>query len=257
LCPRYVLAPCRAFGYAIAMPARNRTRAARRIVERTRRNLEAVEAGATLAEDRPKRNRQVRHRTRLEELEARSVISPEQKNAGDRLCRDYYASNTMIGRLTASYEPRMRSHQKYQATPDTPRSVAARQRFDNALAAAGPLAAILVHTCVTDLAPSAWGPANGKAADDGPALLRLGLDTLVEFYSGNRHGARRHERLDAPRSPPGASQHLAHGAGEPRRRMQEARRFCPEENLAGHTGDRPRRGTGAERPVAAWAKRAK
>jgi Domain of unknown function (DUF6456) len=171
----------------------HKSKAAKRIAERTRRNLEAVEAGVTLAEDRPKRNRQVRHRTRLEELEARGVISPEQKNAGDRLCRDYYSSNTIIGRLTASYEPTMRSRQKYQAVPDTPRSVAARQRFDNALAAAGPLAAILVHTCVTDLAPSAWGPANGKAAEDGPALLRLGLDTLVEFYSGNRYGTRRHE----------------------------------------------------------------
>jgi Domain of unknown function (DUF6456) len=183
-------------------------------LQRTAKNAAAREAGAAEAEDRPKRNRQVRHRTRLEELEARGVISPEQKNAGDRLCRDYYSSNTMIGRLTASYEPRMRSHQKYQAVPDTPRSVAARQRFDNALAAAGPLAAILVHVCVTDLAPSAWGPANGKAAEDGPALLRLGLDTLVEFYSGNRHRTRRHERMDDSRSLPGGPQHLAHGTAD-------------------------------------------
>jgi hypothetical protein len=128
------------------MVARNRTRAARRIAERTRRNAEAVAAGIELAEDRPKRRRVVRFKTQLETLEARSAITMEQKRAGERLAQDYASSNSTIGRLTASYEPRLRSKSKYQQTPDTPLSVAARERYDNALKEAG-LGSAAVGAC--------------------------------------------------------------------------------------------------------------
>jgi hypothetical protein len=171
------------------MAARNRARAKRRVAERTRRNALAL---ATVAEvvDEPIRRKVARHRTRLEELHARGAISSGQKRAGDRLSRDYYASNTMIGRLTAAYAPRMKSRAKYQDVPETPFSISARERYDNAMQAAGRwLAPILVHVCITDQPPSHWGPLNGKAATDGLPLLRLGLDALAWHYSAHRRAA--------------------------------------------------------------------
>jgi hypothetical protein len=71
--------------------ARNRTRAARRIAERTARNAAAA---ADIAENRLKR-RNARHKTVLERLEIRGSISPAQRRAGDRLARDHAASNTL------------------------------------------------------------------------------------------------------------------------------------------------------------------
>jgi hypothetical protein len=69
-------------------------------LERQRRNALAIEAAAEVAEYRPKR-RFARTKTQLETLGARGAISPDQHRAGAKLARDYYASNTLIGRLTA------------------------------------------------------------------------------------------------------------------------------------------------------------
>jgi Domain of unknown function (DUF6456) len=169
------------------MAHRNRTRAARRIAERTKKNAAAIEAAVELAEEaqeRPKR-KYARTRTQLETLEARGGITLDQKRAGDRLAKDYARSNTTIGRLVGRYEANMPRRPGYGAPPDTPLSIVARERYDNAMKAVGPwLNGILFHVCITDLPPSGWGPMNGKAALDGPPILRLALDALISFYDG-------------------------------------------------------------------------
>ena len=95
----------------------------------------------------------------------------------------------MIGRLTGRYEANMpKPPKKYQALPDTPLSIVARERYDNAMKEVGPwLSGIVVHVCITDLPAMEGGPLNGKAATDGVPLLRLGLDALAWHYSGQRH----------------------------------------------------------------------
>jgi hypothetical protein len=180
--------------------ARNRSRAARRNQERQRRNAAAVESVTAISDVPPKR-RLARTKTVLELLEQRGSISIKQKRAGDRLARDYYASNTLIGRMIGSYAPRAGTRAKWQDIPDTPLSVTARESFDRALDAVSPWGqGILVHVCVTDLSPTSWGPLNGKAAADGPPLLRAALDILAAHY--NKRGGTR-ERLDDPRGAPG------------------------------------------------------
>jgi hypothetical protein len=66
---------------------------------------------------------------------------------------------------------------------DTPRSIAARERFEAALWNAGRgLAPGLVHVGITGESPTSWAGLNGKAEADGVPVLRLALDALVEFY---------------------------------------------------------------------------
>ena len=86
------------------MAARNRARAKRRIAERTRRNALALEAVADVAAEPPKRT-YARTRTRLEELQARGVISLGQRRAGDRLALDYKISGEQLGNLVSRYAP--------------------------------------------------------------------------------------------------------------------------------------------------------
>jgi hypothetical protein len=170
---------------------RNRTRAARRNAERRKKNEAAIEAAIELAEDRAERPKRkfARSRTILETLEARGAINLDQKRAGDKLAKDYVRSNTTIGRLIGHYEANMPRRPGYGAPPDTPMSIVARERYDNAMKAVGPrLNSILFHVCVTDLAPIHWGPPNGEAAVEGPKLLRVALDALITFYDG---GSRR------------------------------------------------------------------
>ena len=67
------------------MAARNRARAKRRIEQRTRRIALALAAVAEVAAERPKLLR-ARHRSRLEELAARNVITIGQKQAVNAWC---------------------------------------------------------------------------------------------------------------------------------------------------------------------------
>jgi hypothetical protein len=168
---------------------RNRTRAARRNAERREKNAAALELATELAveaEERPKRHF-ARTKTVLETLEARGAITLDQKRAGDRLARDYARSNTMIGRLIGHYEANVPRRPGYGAPPDTPMSIVARERYDNAMKAVGPhLNSILFHVVVTDLPPSHWGPLNGLAVAEGPKLLRVALDSLAAHYGGTR-----------------------------------------------------------------------
>jgi hypothetical protein len=207
------------------MPGRNRTRAARRNAERTSRNALARETAAELAESRPKLRR-ARTKTQLETLEARGAMSHEQHRAGARLARDYYASNTVIGRLVGRYEANLpKQPKKYQAAPDTPSAIVARERYDQAMKTVGPwLSGILVHVCITDEPASGWGPMNGKAATDGIALLRLGLDVWCGTTAAT--GGPR-ERLVDPRGTPGRREHSSRRADRAARAARPAVQATP------------------------------
>jgi hypothetical protein len=63
-----------------------RLRAIKRIAARTKTN-EQARAAAVVTEEQPRRI--VRHRTHLERLEARGVITAAQKRAGERLYQDW------------------------------------------------------------------------------------------------------------------------------------------------------------------------
>jgi hypothetical protein len=161
------------------MPRRNASRARRRNAKRNRRDLKAITAAVETADEPPKR-RNARFQRVLERLGNRSTITLHQFQAGDRLYRDYVASSSQIGRLTARYEP---PTTRAPDARDTPGSIAARERFEAALHTAGRgLAPILVHVCTTDESPTSWAGLNGKAETDGLPALRVALDVLVEFY---------------------------------------------------------------------------
>jgi hypothetical protein len=107
------------------MAARNRTRAARPIAERTKRNAEAVAAGIEAAEEariQPRR-KCARTKSELERLLNRNSITLSQKRAGDRLTADCARSNTVIGRLVGRYEVKAPRAPAYQSPPDTPLSL--------------------------------------------------------------------------------------------------------------------------------------
>ena len=89
----------------------------------------------------------------------------------------------MIGRLTGAYEPNMpQKPKKYSApAPDVPSTIEARERFEQAQTALGPLSPIALHVCVCDLPASAWG-ANGKPNADAVGILRLALSVLAVHY---------------------------------------------------------------------------
>jgi hypothetical protein len=95
---------------------RTKTRAARRIAERTKRNAAAVDAGVEAEEDAKTRPRNARHAAQLDVLLNRHVITVDQAHAGGRFSRDFHLSGTVIGRLIGRYEPGMpRPPKKYSA----------------------------------------------------------------------------------------------------------------------------------------------
>jgi hypothetical protein len=175
------------------MAHRNRTRAARRRAEKQRVNAAARERGEEAAEDAKTRPRNARHAAQLDVLLHRHVITTDQARAGGRFSRDFQLSGTTIGRLIGRYEPGMpRPPKKYSAPPpDTPHAIEARERFEQAQSALGPLSPIALHVCVCDLTPSAWG-ANGKPNGDAVGLLRYALSVLAVHMPGL--GIPRHPR---------------------------------------------------------------
>jgi hypothetical protein len=166
------------------MAHRNRTRAARRRAEKQRVNTAARERGEEAAEDAKTRPRNARHAAQLDVLLHRHVITADQARAGGRFSRDFRMSGSVIGRLIGRYEANMpRPPKKYSApAPDTPSVIEARERFEQAQSALGPLSPIAIHVCVVDLPASTWG-ANGKPNGDAVGLLRYALSVLAVHYS--------------------------------------------------------------------------
>jgi hypothetical protein len=178
---------------------RTKTRAARRIAERTQRNVAAVDAGVEAEEDAKTRPRNARHAAQLDVLLHRHVITTDQARAGGRFSRDFHLSGTVIGQLTSRYEPNLPKKPKRYAAPppDTPHAIEARERFEQAMAALGPLSPIALHVCICDLPASAWG-ANGKPNGDAVGLLRYALSVLAVHYVTVRYPTASAEALAAP-----------------------------------------------------------
>jgi Domain of unknown function (DUF6456) len=163
---------------------RSKTRAARRIAERTKRNAAAVDAGVEAEKDAKTRPRNARHASQLDVLLHRHVITVDQARAGGRFSHDFHLSGTVSGYLISRYEPNLPKKPKRYAAPppDVPLAIEARERFESAQSALGPLAPIALHVCVLDLPASAWG-ANGKPNGDAVGILRLALSVLALHYS--------------------------------------------------------------------------
>jgi hypothetical protein len=144
-----------------------------------------------VSESRPKR-KYSRVKSQLELLAARGNISQAQRQAGERLERDYYDSNTIPCRLIGRYEVTLeQAPKRYQGGgADTPANIAARERFEAAVAAVGPgLADELLHVAVLDLRGRV-GPMNGPGHDAWDAgAVYTALDALCAHYGERRRTA--------------------------------------------------------------------
>jgi hypothetical protein len=112
--------------------ARRRTRAARRIAERTAAN--ARRRDEAIAEQEPPRPARARHKTQLEFLENRGSISTGQRRAGERLARDFQIAGGMP-RVIAPYQASAGRPQRRAFVfngEDGPRQIDARRRFESA-----------------------------------------------------------------------------------------------------------------------------
>jgi hypothetical protein len=117
---------------------RRPTRAERRRAEREAANRLARERGAAAAGDVPVRLRIARHQHQLDRLEQDGVLTGEQARAGHRLYRDYQGGGAVTQLRLPLYQPGARSPKKQRPpAADSPGAIAARERFDAALRAAG------------------------------------------------------------------------------------------------------------------------
>ena len=161
---------------------RTKTRAARRRAEKTKANEAARSRGIEAAEDAAdvNRPRNARHAAVLDVLLHRHAIRPDQARAGVRFAADFRRSATTIGRLIGLYEPNMPQKPKKYAAPaaDTPSVIEARERFEHAQAALGPLAPIVIHVAICDLPPSEWCATADRLNGDARAVLRFALSIL-------------------------------------------------------------------------------
>jgi hypothetical protein len=161
--------------------ARRRTRAARRIAQRTEAN--ARRRGAA-AEQEPPQPVRARHKTQLEFLEGRGSISTGQRRAGERLARDFRVAGG-TPKLIASYQASAGRPQRRAYVfegGDGPARVDARRRFEAGIQAAGlQLSPLLMHVAVLDLPLADWSRP-GMHNGDGAALLRLALGVLADHY---------------------------------------------------------------------------
>jgi hypothetical protein len=176
----------------MAHSRRDRSRAARRRLEKQKANEATRERGAeavATAEDARSRPRNARHAAQIDVLLHRHVITIDQARAGHRFARDFHLSGTVIGRLIGRYEAGMpRPPKKYSAPPsDTPHAIEARELFELACQALGPLCPITVHVAICDLPPSEWCATADRLNGDARAVLRFALSTLARHYAGQRY----------------------------------------------------------------------
>lgn len=116
-------------------------------------------------------------------LHARGHLSDAQFAAGECLRRDYERAQLSAG-VTMRWDPvRVKGGGGERALNDSERQLAARERFDGAIAAAGPdLADILWRVvCAGESLPNAeralaWPVRSGKL------VLRIALDRVARFY---------------------------------------------------------------------------
>ena len=163
--------------------ARAARRRARRTVENTLARERAQEAADEEKEER--RPRIARHVGQLDYLHTNGALSADQAKAGGRFGRDFQRSATAPGRLVGRYEADViRRPGKGSPPPDTPSNIAARERFERACDALGPLCGVVIHVAVLDLPVESWCATNGAANGDAIGLLRFGLAVLAAHYAG-------------------------------------------------------------------------
>jgi hypothetical protein len=180
--------------YTCPMAGARKRRTVRAACRRARRTIEnalareRAEEKAAEAEEAPI-PRVARHVDRLDFLLMRGAVSEDQAKAGGRFCRDYEKSNTLPGRLVGRYETNLpKPKGRHQEPAETLTAIAARARFERACHALGPLAGIVIHVAITDQPPESWGVRPGSQNGDAPAVLRLGLAVLVEYYGRRCNG---------------------------------------------------------------------
>jgi hypothetical protein len=116
-------------------------------------------------------------------LHSRGHLSDVQFAAGEALCRDWERAQLAPG-ITMRWDPvRVRGTGQDQSLSSSERQLAARARFDGAIAEAGPgLSDILWRVvCAGETLPAAeralaWPVRSGKL------VLRLALDRVAMFY---------------------------------------------------------------------------
>jgi len=149
------------------------TRAERRNLERQERN---ARARSVIVED--PRPRRAGTKTQLEILYGRGAITLQQKNAGERLYRDYHLSGAEP-RVTANLEPSLggRSAGVVDMQAD------AYERYQRAVQAVGPiLSPVLVHVVLLDGSAGDWALSVGLKRGRGPARLEVALEILIQHY---------------------------------------------------------------------------
>jgi hypothetical protein len=129
--------------------------------------------------------RRIASKTQLEILHGRDAITLAQRNAGERLYKDYHLSGAEPA-VTGSLAPSIG-----QARGMTDIQAEASARYRQALQAVGiALSDVLVAVCLLDEPAGDWAQNKGIPRPDGPARLRLALDLLRDHYDGtmDRHG---------------------------------------------------------------------
>jgi hypothetical protein len=130
-------------------------------------------------EERARQQPRKLSRSALERAEDRGQITARQREAGERLYRDWHLSGS---------QPRVIA--KLDGTgggtgDDTSvKAIDARERFKLALQALGPeLSPVVVHVClVPQESPLTWDIEARRRKGTGNELLRRGLQRLVEWY---------------------------------------------------------------------------
>ena len=115
-------------------------------------------------------------------LHARGHLSDRQLDAGERVRADWERAQ-LAPSVTMRWDPVRTGSSGYRGLEPGERQIAARQRFDAAVAAAGPGLSDIVWrvVCAGEGLPDAeralsWPARSGKL------VLRLALDRLAEFY---------------------------------------------------------------------------
>lgn len=165
---------------------RNRTRAARRIKEKTAKNTAAREAGEASAEEAQERPKVARTQPMLERYYHRNQIDVDQYMAGQRLQMDW----TGMGRLLSPGRVSAQSMEWLGASYNdpTPHQIECKRALDDAIRAVGQfLSSVLINVCLHDVPASEWAKAFGnRPLNDGIACLRLALDGLRHHYEQPR-----------------------------------------------------------------------
>lgn len=155
--------------------AKKKLRAKRRNEERSLKNKTSRSNDIQIANP----IRRSGSKTQLEVLFSRGAITEQMKAAGDRLYRDWHRSGAQPQLCSAVWTSTGMGKGEMTQT-----QVEAHHRFRDAIQAVGLiLSPVLIDVCLWERSAGDWAELSAKPRADGPAVLRLGLDALVNHYS--------------------------------------------------------------------------